>query len=190
VLGSAQVAGAYDLINISFPAALKGGARQHALYLAYLARGYAGYYRQPLDSVLTPPHATLVTRLFDGASPDEIVAALPADPRAMFAPGLLHAYDNAGRHWFLEAMAANSLAGVTPRAPLRLYYGAGDTDVLPAEAIETARQMQARGADVQAIDVGPVGHDDSMLAAAPQILAWLVKLDAAARPASGGAPAG
>jgi hypothetical protein len=46
-------------------------------------------------------------------------------------------------------------------------------------AIE-ARAMSARQADVSAIDVGPIGHEPSMLAAAPLILAWLAELDAAA----------
>lgn len=41
--------------------------------------------------------------------------------------------------------------------------------------------MRARNTDVTAIDIGPVGHDPSMLAAAPLILAWLRELDAAAR---------
>ncbi len=44
--------------------------------------------------------------------------------------------------------------------------------------------MRARGADVTAVDVGPVGHDASMLAAAPRILAWLNELDSRDRAGS------
>lgn len=73
--------------------------------------------------------------------------------------------------------AANSLVDVTPRASLRLYYGSQDLDVVPEEALAAARSMRARGVDVQAIDVGAVGHDASMLAAAPLILAWLRELE-------------
>jgi len=40
--------------------------------------------------------------------------------------------------------------------------------------------MRSRNVDVAAIDVGAVGHDPSMLAAAPLILAWLRELDTAA----------
>jgi hypothetical protein len=50
-------------------------------------------------------------------------------------------------------------------------------DVVPEEALAAARAMRARNADVTAIDVGPVAHDPSMLAAAPLILAWLRELD-------------
>ena len=177
VLGSAQVAGAYDLRRISLPAALKGGAPSHSLYLAYAAWGQSAYYRHPLDSLLTPQYASLAERLFAGAKPKEILTSLPAAPRLMFNQGFLDAFDHGGSHWFLDTFAANSLVGVTPGAPVRLYYGSKDVDVVPEEALAAARAMRARGADVTAIDVGPVGHDPSMLAAAPLIFAWLRQLE-------------
>jgi pimeloyl-ACP methyl ester carboxylesterase len=181
VLGSAQVAGAYDLRRVSLPAALKGGAPSHSLYLAYAAWGQAAYYGHSLDSVLTPEYAATVDRLFAGAKPQEILSTLPQDPRTMFNQAFLDAFDRDAAHWYLDSFAANSLVDVTPRAPVRLYYGSKDLDVVPEEALAAARSMRARQADVQAIDVGAVGHDPSMLAAAPLILGWLGELDAAAR---------
>ena len=181
VLGSAQVAGAYDLRHISLPAALQGGAPSHSLYLAYAAWGQAAYYGHPLDSVLTAEYAAIVERLFSGAKPKEILETLPQAPRQMFNQAFLDAFDRDDAHWYLESFAANSLVGVTPRAPVRLYYGSKDLDVVPEEALAAARSMRARGADVASVDVGEVGHDESMLAAAPLILAWLGELDRAAR---------
>jgi pimeloyl-ACP methyl ester carboxylesterase len=178
VLASAQVAGAYDLRRVSLPAALKGGAASHSLYLAYAAWGQAAYYGHPLDSVLTSEYAPIVDRLFNGAPPQEILRTLPTDPRQMFNEAFLAAFDRDEAHWYLESFAANSLVSVTPRAPLRLYYGSKDLDVVPEEALAAARSMSSRGADVQAIDVGPLGHEPSMLAAAPLILAWLRELEA------------
>jgi hypothetical protein len=178
VLGSAQVAGAYDLRRVSLPAALRGGSPSHSLYLAYAAWGQAAHYGHRLDSVLTPQSAALAERLFAGAKPKEILAALPAQPRAMFNADFLRAFDTDGSHWMLQSFAANGLTQMTPRAPVRLYYGSKDVDVVPAEALGAATAMKARGADVVAIDVGPVGHDASMLAAAPGILAWLRELEA------------
>jgi pimeloyl-ACP methyl ester carboxylesterase len=183
VLGSAQVAGAYDLRHVSLPAALKGGAPSHSLYLAYAAWGQAAYYGHPLDSVLTPEYAAVVERVFAGAKPKEILRSLPTDPRTMFNQGFLDAFDRNEAHWYLDSFAANSLVDVTPRAPVRLYYGSKDLDVVPEEALAAARSMQARNVDAAAIDVGPVGHDPSMLAAAPLILEWLRGLDAAAKQA-------
>lgn len=182
VLGSAQVAGAYNLRHVSLPAALKGRARSHSLYLAYAAWGQAAYYGHPLDSVLTSEYATTVERLFAGAKPKEILATLPQDPRRMFNQAFLDAFDRNEAHWYLESFAANSLVDVTPHAPVRLYYGSKDLDVVPEEALTAARAMRARQADVSAIDVGEVGHDPSMLAAAPLILAWLAELDAKVQP--------
>lgn len=178
VLGSAQVAGAYDLRRVSLPAALRGGSPSHSLYLAYAAWGQAAHYGHRLDSVLTPQSADLAERLFAGAKPKEILAALPAQPRTMFNADFLRAFDTGGSHWMLQSFAANGLTHMTPRAPVRLYYGSKDVDVVPAEALGAATAMKARGADVVAIDVGPVGHDASMLAAAPGILAWLRELEA------------
>jgi pimeloyl-ACP methyl ester carboxylesterase len=181
VLGSAQVAGAYDLRRVSLPAALQGGAPSHSLYLAYAAWGQAAYYNQPLDSVLTMQYAATVERLFAGAKPKEILRTLPQDPRKLFNPSFLDAFDRDQSHWYLDSFAANSLVDVTPRAPVRLYYGSKDLDVVPEEALAAARAMSARAADVTAVDVGAVGHDPSMLAAAPLILAWLRELDAVAK---------
>jgi pimeloyl-ACP methyl ester carboxylesterase len=173
VIGSAQVAGAYDLRRVSLPAALKGGAPSHSLYLAYAAWGQSAHYGHALDSVLTPEYAATVERLFAGAKPQEII-------RSMFNNAFLDAYDHDQSHWYLDAFAANSLVDVTPRAPVRLYYGSKDLDVVPEEALAAERSMRVRGADVRAIDVGPVGHDPSMLAAAPLILASLRELEGAA----------
>src|SRR5688572_10249250 len=181
VLGSAQVAGAYDIRRVSLPAALKGGAPSHSLYLAYAAWGQAAYYGHSLDSVLTPEYAATVDRLFAGAEPKEILSTLPKNPRSMLNASFLDAFDRDTAHWYLESFAANSLVDVTPRAPVRLYYGSKDLDVVPEEALAAARSMRARNVDVEAIDVGAVGHDDSMLAAAPLILAWLRELDADAK---------
>lgn len=176
VLAAAPVAGAYDLRNVSLPATFKGN-QVHSAYLAYAAWGQSAYYGHPLDSVLTPHYAALVEKLFAGASPQEIHDAMPMNPRDLFVEAYLDAFDHGGSHWFLETFAANGVADITPRAPVRMYYGSKDEDVSPEESIRAAAAMQARGAQVTAIDVGPVGHDPSMLAAAPSILAWLRELE-------------
>jgi pimeloyl-ACP methyl ester carboxylesterase len=181
VLGSALVAGAYDLRRVSLPASIKGGSSAHSLYLAYAAWGQSEYYGHPLDSVLTPAYAMLVERLFDGATPQEILSALPADPRQIFNQSLLDAYDHDRSHWYLDSLASNSLVDVTPRSPVRFYYGSEDMEVSPEESLNAARVMSQRSADVRATNVGPVGHDPSMLQAAPLILTWLGALEAAAK---------
>ncbi len=186
VLAAAPVAGPYDARGVSLGVALRGGAPSHALYLAYMSRGYAAHYGRPLESVLTPDYARRVSEIF-GASytPQQIIAALPANPRALFNADFLEAFDENKPHWLLDAMARSDVSDWAPKTPVRLYYGAADIDVAPEEALHAARAMRARGADVTAVDVGPVGHDPSMLAATPLILAWLAEREAAASQDSG-----
>ena len=181
VLGSALVAGAYDLRRVSLPTSMTGGSSAYSLYLAYAAWGQSEYYGQPLDSVLTPAYAKLVKRLFDGATPREILSALPAYPRQMFNQSLLDAYDHNRSHWYLDMLAANSLVDVMPHSPVRFYFGSEDREVNPEESSNAARVMSQRSADVKATNLGPVGHDASMLKAAPLILTWLGELEAASQ---------
>jgi hypothetical protein len=180
LLGSALVAGAYDLRRRSLSASMSARSSAQSLYLAYAAWGQAEYYGHPLDTVLTSEYAKLAERLFTDATPREILSALPANPRQIFGQSFLDAYDQNGSHWFLDTLAANSLTDVTPRSPLRFYYGSADTEVSPEESLNTARVMSRHGADAKAVSVGTVGHDASMLESAPLILAWLGELDAAA----------
>lgn len=178
VRGSAAVAGAHNLRTVSLGEALRGGAASHALYLAYLARGYCARYGQPLTGVLTEAAAARAVELFDTPhKPEEIVAGLPTQPRTMFRPDFLAAFDAGAPHWLLDAIAANETSHFTPKAPIRLYYGGADRDVVPREALATAAEMSARGADVTATNVGDVGHDPSLLAAVPLAMAWLDRLD-------------
>ncbi len=178
VLGSALVAGAYDLRGVSLTTSMSARSSTQSLYLAYAAWGQADYYGHPLDSVLTPTYARLTERLFAGATPQEILSALPANPRQIFGQPFLDAYDHRGSHWFLDALAANSLVDLKPRSPLRFYYGSADVEVSPEESLNAARVM-GQGTEVSATNVGPVGHDASMLRAAPLILAWLRELEIA-----------
>jgi hypothetical protein len=177
VRASVAVAGAHHLWSLEFPAALKGGSPNHLTYLTYIARGYAARYGRPLDSVLTAKMAALSQELYDTPHPPEQVrAALTGAPRDLFQPAVLEAFDDGRQHWFLEALKANETAHFKPRAPVRLYYGSKDTDVLPQDAVDTAAAMARRGADAVAVDVAPVGHDASLIAAAGPALAWLDSL--------------
>jgi hypothetical protein len=177
VMGVVAVAGPHNLRTISLGAGLAGGAPSDALYLTYMTRGYGARYGEPMESVLTANFATLTRRLYDTPHPPEaIMAALPKAPRTMFRPDFLAAFDEGRDHWLLSALAANETSHFKPAAPVRLYYGHRDVDVLPAEALTTSRMMTALGADVAAIDLGPYGHNESILHAAPRALAWFQSL--------------
>ena len=174
---SAPVAGPFHLREVSFPQALTGKTQSHALYLAYVANSYSQIYHRPLESLLAAPYVETVPALFDGShTPEEIMAALPADPRKLFNSGFLDAYDKGKPHWFLAALEENSVAAWTPVAPVRIYYGDDDVDVNPEEARRTQAEMRQRGADVTAISVGPGDHNASALRAIPMAIRWFAEL--------------
>jgi pimeloyl-ACP methyl ester carboxylesterase len=177
VRASAPIAGPFHLLDVSFPQALTGETGSHAFYLAYLANSYAEIYGQPLKSILTSPYLEKVPALFDGDhTTEEISAALPAAPRDLFNPEFLAAYDSGRPHWFLDALAENDVYDWTPVAPVKIFYGDDDVDVLPEEARRAEEAMTRLGADVRAISVGPYKHDESALRAIPQAVRWFTDL--------------
>jgi hypothetical protein len=178
VRASAPIAGPFHLRTISFPQALTGQTDSHAYYLAYLASAYAYVYRQPVGSLLAMPYSETVPVLFDGDHDSDVIsAALPANPRELFIPEFLDACENGTGHWFLDALTENSIVDWTPDAPVRIYYGQNDVDVLPEEALLAEGEMKARGADITAVSVGPWDHNTSVLHAVPAALEWFSALD-------------
>ena len=173
VTAAAPIAGAFDLSGLSFPRALEGEAESSSLYLAYLAASYARIYGRPLDSLLREPWVHTVPVLFDGEHDGEAVrAGLPRNPRDMFQPAFLAAFDAGEPTWFATRLRENDLVDFTPRAPVRLYYGSLDVDVAPEEALRQAERWRKRGADAIAVDVGPFAHDPSVLEAAVRVRDW------------------
>ena len=178
VKAAASVAGAFQLRDISFPQALTGVTPSHVFYLAYMTNAYTSIYGHPIASVLEKPYAETVPVLFDGNHEiDEIVAGLPASPRDLFVPEFLAAYDNGTAHWLLDAISQNDVEDWTPRAPVRLYYGENDVDVLPEEARRGESALKSRGAAVTALSVGPYDHNTSFLYAMPLVMQWFSELD-------------
>jgi len=173
VTAAASIAGPLDLAGTSFPTALTGESGAHALYLAYLIRAYSAIYGHPIDSVVAEPYAALLPELFDGEhGPDAIIEALPTNPRDLFRQDFLDDYEHGHPTWLLDALAENEAFRWTPKAPVRLYYGEGDTDVSPKEAQAAGIEFSQRGADVTVLSVGPYEHDESVLHAIPLVRRW------------------
>jgi Secretory lipase len=173
VIASAPVAGLYDLRRISIPNVLAGETSGFALYLAYLANSYSTIYRQPLESLLTEKYAQLIPRLFDGKHTGKQIEAALSTPRALFNAEFLEAYDADKPHWFLSAIEENQAYDWKPVAPVRMYYGNSDVDVLPRDSLHAAEHMASLGGDVEAISVGDYDHVQSVYHAIPKVRTWL-----------------
>lgn len=177
VTAAAPIAGPFDLSGTSVPRALEGEAPNSSLYLGYLMASYSRVYGEPPDSILLPQYARAVEDLFDGNHGGESIrSALPRDPRAMFQPEFLAEFEARRPNWLADRLRENDLVAFTPRAPVRLYYGALDVDVSPEEARAQARRWSERGADARAVDVGPLDHEASVLEAAPLVRTWFDEL--------------
>jgi pimeloyl-ACP methyl ester carboxylesterase len=177
VKAAAPIAGPFDLAGVSFPFALEGGSKASSLYLAYMVGAYANTYGESLASALKGAYASKVPVLFDGLHDgNAIIAALPANPREMFREEFLQAYAGGEPNWLRERLTENGLYEWSPRAPIRLYFGALDVDVSPREADVEAKRLNARGGTVTAVDVGEFDHEASVLAAVPAVLAWFDQL--------------
>jgi pimeloyl-ACP methyl ester carboxylesterase len=172
------VAGAYNLADISIAFAMKGRSSEDSIYLTTVALSYATHYGHPLDSLLTAKYAAIAERDFDGDHEDALEAAMPSNPRLLFRPDFLQAFDTHGSHWFIDAMRKNDAYAWAPKAPFRAYYGTKDVDVSPEESKFFAQQAKKNGGNVSAIDVGPYDHGQSVLQAVPQIRRWLDSLSA------------
>ncbi len=177
VTAAAPIAGPFDLAGISFPFALEGHSKSSSLYLAYMVSAYANIYGEELASALRDPYASKVPVLFDGLHDyNTIIAALPADPREMFHEEFLQTYARGEPNWLRERLTENGLYEWSPRAPIRLYFGALDGDVSPREAEVEAKRLNVRGGNVTAVDAGEFDHEGSLRAAAPSVLAWFDQL--------------
>jgi pimeloyl-ACP methyl ester carboxylesterase len=179
IAASAPIAGPFDLAAISFPNALDGASTAASTYLAYMLNAYSDIYGERLGSALREPFATNVPALFDGShGGDAVMAALPRMPREMFRAEFLASYADGSPNWLRDRLVENGLGEWTPRAPIRLFFGSKDLDVAPREAAVEAARLTQRGGDAVAIDVGPFDHNESVLVAAPRVLAWFDSLTA------------
>ena len=103
----AGIEGTYNLAELTFPLLMRGVAPGDSSYLTNLALACARYYDQSLETVLNPASADRARSLFDGDHVKQIVNHMPADPREMFTPEYLMAFDQHQPNWFLGALQAN-----------------------------------------------------------------------------------
>ncbi|MCG8415643.1 MAG: hypothetical protein MI746_15615, partial [Pseudomonadales bacterium] len=165
---AAPIAGPFDLAGFSVPNALKGESPSASLYLAYMINSYARIYSEDIGSLAQEPYATQIPVLFDGLhSGDEVVAALPEQPRDLFHPQVWDDFEQGNFRWLGDRLRENSTHQFVPDTPIRLYYGSEDLDVSPQEATDQIQRWQAAGLSMQAVDVGPFDHNESVIEAAP-----------------------
>lgn len=176
LVAAASIAGPIDLDGFSLENTLKGESESASMYLAWIFATYARIYAEDMSAVFRAPYDLTIPQLFDGKTDGrDIAAQLPRDPRAMLSDDYLLRLDHGDKGWPGRRMSENDLDGWRPQTPLRLYSGANDIDVSPREAAERAALWAREGADVQAISVGALDHNGSVVAAVPLVRQWFAE---------------
>lgn len=171
----APVSGPYDLEGQEMPALFDGRVNDTSgvLYIAYwlvAQNRLHPLYKAPSE-VFRAPYASRVESLLDGSHEQEdVVRGLAPSVEQLLTP----AFHERLRHpsgAVLDAMrAADHTCEWKPDVPVRLYAGAGDTDVPIGNTRTCARTLAGQGARVRVVDQGAVDHFGSVLVSAPQVV--------------------
>ncbi|NEB02598.1 alpha/beta hydrolase [Streptomyces sp. SID13726] len=171
----APVSGPYDLVGQETPALFDGRVNDVSgvLYISYwlVAQNRLHPIYQDPSEVFRAPYASRVEGLFDGGHEQEdVIRQLAPSVRQLLTPAF---YDRL-RHpsgAVLDALrAADRTCAWKPDVPVRLYAGAGDTDVPLGNTRTCARTLAGQGARVRVVDQGAVDHFGSLVVSAPQVV--------------------
>lgn len=179
ITASAPMAGPYDLSGVTAADAMSGRTLPNPFYIPYLAASYESVYQfaPTLASLFQPPYDAMLPPLFDGNhSENEINSYLPTDNtlQQILTPDRFASYQDNTNDPLRQALRDNDVYEWTPRAPMRMYHCAADTDVIYANSQVALSNFQARGASqVQLIDPLPsAGHGDCFFPSTVAAKGW------------------
>jgi hypothetical protein len=169
VTASAPMSGPYDLTSTALDyLSLDTPNSAGSLYTVYVAAAYNSVYHiaDRLDALVRPPYDTLATRLVTQGLPSgDLEAALAPVPRDNLQPAVVDAALSDPDSPLRRALRDNDVYDWHPSAPVRLYYATADERVPYQNALTAAARMQALGATVDAVDVGPLSHGAAVIPA-------------------------
>ena len=102
----------------------------------------------------------------------DVERALPRDPSLLLTRETVEDLSGAGTGWFARRLAENSVGDVPTRAPVRFFVGSQDLDTPRDDSRRTADLLRARGGTAEVVDVGPVDHRGTALAAVGLARQW------------------
>ncbi|MDG4859432.1 alpha/beta hydrolase [Streptomyces sp. T-3] len=177
----APVGGPYDLAGEEIPALFDGRVNDTSgvLYVSYFLvaqNRLHPLYEKPSE-VFRAPYADRVEGLYDGEHQEEdIIRQLPGTVKEMLTPEFYERMKHPSGA-LLETLRANDdSCEWGPKAPVRLYAGAADTDVPIGNTHSCATDLADHGTKAPVLDQGPVDHFGSFKVAAPKIVRWFSEL--------------
>ncbi|WP_405808528.1 acetylxylan esterase [Streptomyces sp. NBC_00210] len=177
----APVSGPYDLRHAEVPGLFDGTVNKTSgvFYMAYFLTAQNRLhpvYRTPADA-FRAPYAARIEGLFDGRHEEEdIVKALPGTLKQLLTPEFLRRVRHPRGGLLAALRAQDGNCAWRPKAPVRLYTAAGDTDVPIANTRSCARDLAAHGTKAPVFDQGKVDHFGAFKNAAPKTVGWFNSL--------------
>ena len=174
ITASAPMAGGYDLSGVTTDYLLTNHYYPAPWVFAYLLAAYLPIYHlaDTLEELLAPPYNRTLPALLDGGHAEWEIKPLPSDAVTILRADYLAALRNDPNHPLRLALRENDLYRWTPRAPIHLYYCAGDIDVPPANALVAYQSFTNSGACcVSLIDPGYPQKLDHQSGYVPSVLA-------------------
>lgn len=177
VRAAAAISGAFDLRGLSLDHAIE---QDDTFHLGFIAASFAATYGEPLGDLVKSPYRSQLPDWYDGSHDPEFLANnLPRHLEELFTEEFLAGYASGEEipKWFYDALRAGSTANYVPEAPLRFYYGSADTTVIPEESRQAFERIRASTKRVEAVDLGPYDHEESILRGIPPVQRWFDELE-------------
>lgn len=180
VMGSAPMAGPYDLSGTMLDDILSGREMDNPFYVVMLLAGYQEVYHlaDSLGAIFVFPYDETLPPLLDGYhSGGEINEAMPASPLLVIKPELQEAIRSNPDHPIRIALRDNDTYDWTPKAPMHLYHCAGDKTILIANSEIAIESFAKRGVTVLFTDPDPtLDHEDGAVQCLLNGILWLESL--------------
>ncbi|MGW1748025.1 alpha/beta hydrolase [Streptomyces sp. NPDC002092] len=171
----APISGPYDLEGQELPALFDGRVNDTSgvLYISYwlvAQNRLHPIYKDPAE-VFRAPYASRVEGLYDGNhEEDDVIKALAPTVKDLLTPAFQERLRHLSGPLLDATRAADHTCDWKPDVPVRLYAGAGDTDVPIGNTRSCARTLAGQGTRVRVVDQGAVDHFGSFAASAPQVV--------------------
>ncbi len=163
----APVSGAYAFRDVELPALLAGETEEKASVI-YTALALVAFnrlhhlYDDPAE-VFEKPYRYTIEGLLDGTHPGrDVVLGTPDSLEELLTPRGRAMLERPSGGLAAALRVADSVcADWTPRAPVRLYYAAGDEQAVTANTTHCRAALRARGAHVRTVGLGTPDYENS-----------------------------